>query len=131
MTHNMAATVLGLSLLGSALAATVTADVNVLRVPHQYSTIQAAVGAAQPNDIIHVAAGTYAENVVITTSGIRLRGASGAVIDGTDLFGVGIQVRGTSVTTPVVAVEVSGFRGTQLRARHYCAVRRRRGRPSQ
>jgi parallel beta-helix repeat protein len=85
------------------------ADVNVLRVPGQYSTIQAAVDAAQPNDIIHVAARTYAENVVITTPGLRLRGACGAVIDGTGLSGIGIQVRGTSVATPVTAVEVSGF----------------------
>ena len=86
-----------------------TGDVNVLRVPEQYSTIQAAVDAALPNDIIHVAAGTYAENVVITKSGLRLRGASGAVIDGTGLIGIVIQVRGTSVTTPITAVEVSGF----------------------
>jgi hypothetical protein len=33
----------------------------------------------QPDDIINVAAGTYAENVVITTSGLRLHGTRGAV----------------------------------------------------
>lgn len=85
------------------------ANVNVLRVPDQYSTIQSALDAAQPDDMVHVAAGTYAENVVITASGLRLRGAQGAVIDGTGLNGIGIQVRGTSAVAPVTAVEVSGF----------------------
>jgi parallel beta-helix repeat protein len=108
MARIIAATALGLSLLGSA-STTATADVNVLRIPDQYSTIQAAVDAAQPDDIILVAAGTYAENVVITASGLRLRGARGTVIDGTGLNGIGIQVRGASAATPVTAVEVSGF----------------------
>jgi parallel beta-helix repeat protein len=96
---------LAIALTNGALSAS---DVNVLRVPDQYSTIQAAVDAAQPNDIIQVAAGIYAERVLISTSGLRLRGASGAVIDGTGLTGIGIQVLGTP-SAPIMDVEVSGF----------------------
>ena len=40
-----------------------------------YTTIQAAVGAAVGGDVIHVAAGTYTEQVHITTTGISIDGA--------------------------------------------------------
>ncbi len=36
-----------------------------IRVPHDYSTIQAAVDAASPGDSILVASGTYIENVKV------------------------------------------------------------------
>lgn len=39
--------------------------VNLIRVPDDYPTIQAAVNAAQPSDIIQVRVGTYNENVVL------------------------------------------------------------------
>jgi hypothetical protein len=39
--------------------------VTVLRVPQDYATIQEAVTAAQPADIIQVRAGTYNENVIL------------------------------------------------------------------
>ncbi|MBD3219933.1 hypothetical protein GF314_01715 [bacterium] len=53
--------------LGSVAAAT-------LEVPAQYATVQDAVDAAAPGDTVQVAAGTYAEQVVITTP-LVLRGA--------------------------------------------------------
>jgi parallel beta-helix repeat protein len=83
-------------------------DVNILHVPGDYATIQAAVNAASPGDIIRVAAGVYNENVVIATSGLRLHASSGAVIDGAGLTGSGIHVLGTAAQ-PVADVEVSGF----------------------
>jgi hypothetical protein len=39
--------------------------VTVLRVPQDYATIQEAITAAQPADIIQVRAGTYNENVIL------------------------------------------------------------------
>lgn len=39
--------------------------VNVLQVPQDYATIQEAITAAQPADIIQVRAGTYNENVIL------------------------------------------------------------------
>lgn len=84
------------------------AEVDVLKVPGDYATIQAAVDAASPGDIIQVRAGVYNENVVIVTSGLRLHGSSGAVIDGYGLTGTGILVLGTAAQ-PVTDVVVSGF----------------------
>lgn len=39
--------------------------VNLIRVPEDYATIQEAINAAQPADIIQVRAGTYNENLVL------------------------------------------------------------------
>src|SRR5215472_10112464 len=84
-------------------------DVEVLHVPRDYATIQAAVNAASEGTMIQVAAGTYNENVVISKSGLRLHAAAGAVLDGTGLAGIGFHVLGTSTAAPVTDVEISGF----------------------
>ena len=39
--------------------------VTVLRVPQEYSTIQAAINAAEPADIVEVQTGTYNENLIV------------------------------------------------------------------
>ena len=53
-----------------------------IEVPKDYQTIQAAINAAQPGDLILVSPGTYKENLTIRKS-IELRGAdAGVIIDG-------------------------------------------------
>lgn len=85
----------------------------VLHVPRDFATIQAAVDAAQPGDIIQVAPGVYHEAIVVTTSDLRLHGQN-AVLDGTPLRDpaatglFGIHVAG-SAASPVTGVEISGL----------------------
>jgi len=52
----------------------------VLRVPSQYPAIQAAVDAAASGDEIRIAAGTYTEQVMITSKNLKLVGEAGAVL---------------------------------------------------
>ena len=44
---------------------------------------------------------------MVPTSGVRVHGSGGVVIDGTGLTGIGIHVRGASATVPVDGVEIS------------------------
>lgn len=81
----------------------------VLHVPGDYATVQAAVDAAGEGDLIQVHAGTYPENVLITTPGLRLRASAGVVLDGTGRAGIGVRVLGGSMATPIPDVEISGF----------------------
>ena len=47
---------------------------NIIRVPQDYSTVQAAIDAAVSGDTIEVAAGTYNENIILNKSGVILQG---------------------------------------------------------
>jgi len=58
---------------------------SILPVPSLgYPTIQAAIDTAQSGDIVDIAAGTYAENILINKSGITIQGAGQGqtIIDG-------------------------------------------------
>ena len=81
----------------------------VLHVPGDYPTIQAALDAAVEGDTIQVKAGIYNENVVVSTSGVNVHGSAGVVLDGTGLAGTGFHVRGASAAAPVSGVEISHF----------------------
>jgi hypothetical protein len=65
------------------LAVTISAIAADLQVPADYPTIQAAVNAAQSNDTIHIAAGVYAGQVLISNKSVTLLGAPGAVLRAT------------------------------------------------
>ena len=120
--------ILVLSLAALALAATAgpAAAHQAMVVVRPGESIQAAVDAAEPGQTITVLAGTYRENVVITTDGITLRGRGARLVppaapapnacSGPDPAAVGICVLGQlnfdtgEVLRPVEDVTISGFR---------------------
>jgi len=77
------------------------ASADTIQVPRDYSTIQAAVTAAQTGDVIDVRAGYYRENVTVTTAGLTLKGRH-VILDGAYL-GTCLDVQANDVT-------VSGFK---------------------
>lgn len=68
----------------------------VLRVPESYPTIQAAVDAARPGDLVLVAPGVYREEVTVTTPFITIRGLdrNAVILDGEFRRANGIKVLG-------------------------------------
>lgn len=82
---NAVPTAPGLMAEGGAAASNPDAARSVIRVPGDYSTIQAAVEAANSGDTIEVAAGVYCENVnIVGKSDLRLHTPPGrpAVLSG-------------------------------------------------
>ncbi len=90
-----------------------TAAADTLRVPADHATIQAAVDAASTGDVVLVARGTYAENLVVSTPGLTIRGAH-AVIDGSlagpcvDVTADGFALRGVALVNGVGGLVVVG-----------------------
>lgn len=84
----------------------------ILQVPGSHATIQAAVRAARPGDLILIGPGLYREEVVVTTSGITLRGRdrTRVIIDGGFKRANGVKVLGADG----VVIE-------NMTARHYTA----------
>lgn len=101
-----------------------------IAVPGDQPTIQAAVDAAKPGDLVLVSPGTYHEAVDVITDGITIRGLdrAGVVLDGEFEFDNGIRVLGAKgvVVENMTAQNytkngffwtgVEGFRGSYLTA---------------
>ncbi|TGL62280.1 plastocyanin [Leptospira ognonensis] len=100
------------------------------KVPSQYPTIQNAVDAASPGDLILIAKGIFKEEVVVTTPSLVIRGEdrNETIIDGEFLRGNGIMVVGAdgvaveNLTTRNATLNgvywtgVTGYRGSYLTA---------------
>lgn len=105
-------------------------SLKALRVPQKYKTIQAAVDAAKPGDLVLVDKGVYKEAVTVETDNIVIRGVARneVILDGTYTLDNGIRVVGANG----VAIEnmtarnyqfngffwtgVDGYRGSYLTA---------------
>jgi plastocyanin len=81
-----------------------------IHVPADRPTIQAAVDAARPGDLVLVAPGVYTENVVVLTPYLTIRGEdrNATILDGEFKRSNGIEV-----------VEADGVSIENLTARHY------------
>lgn len=123
--------------LTSQLANSMTSDVSsketpplaTLRVPEQYPTIQAAVTAAKPGDLVSIAPGIYHEAVTVNTPNLTIRGRNRqqVILDGNLTLGNGFTVLANNVVLENMTARryigngfywtgVQGFRGSYLTA---------------
>ncbi len=80
---------------------------NVIHVPDDYATIQLAVTAAQPGDVILVEDGVYSEEVTVSNgkSNIRIIAlCKNAILDGMNSLGTAFTLQGAA------GVEIKGFK---------------------
>lgn len=82
------------------------AATGTLRVPADHATIQEAVDAAAPGDLILVAPGIYEEAVRIDIDGVTLRGAdrNSVILDGADRLQNGVYVTASDVAVENLTV---------------------------
>ncbi len=99
------------------------------RVPADYPTVQAAVDAAEPGDLVLIEPGVYREKVTVTTPGLVLRGTdrNEVIIDGEfqrenaiEIFADGVAVENLTVRNAtfngVFWNGVRGFRSSYVTA---------------
>ncbi|MFM7045961.1 MAG: right-handed parallel beta-helix repeat-containing protein [Ilumatobacteraceae bacterium] len=112
------------------MPATSAPSADAIEVPGDYATIQEAVDAASPGDLVLVAPGTYSEAVTITTENITLRGLdrNEVVLDGKLELDNGVRVLGVNgvVVENMTAMNytrngffftmANGYRGSYLTA---------------
>ncbi len=107
------------------------ADASTRRVPGDYPTIQSAVDAAQPGDLILIAPGVYREEVAVATERLTLRGEdrNETIIDGEFARENGIIIVADGVAVENLTTRnangngvfwtgVTGFRGSYLTSYH-------------
>ena len=112
-----------------AVAAVADASGAVRRVPGKYPTIQSAVDAADPGDLVLIAPGVYREEVTVTTPSLTIRGLdrNATIVDGEFVRGNGIAVLADGVAIENLTARnavlngffwtgVTGFRGSWLTA---------------
>lgn len=98
-------------------------------VPKEYPTIQSAVDAADPGDLVLVEPGIYKEEVTVTTPSLVIRGTdrNAVIIDGEFVRGNGMQVLADAVAIENMTARnarlngfywsnLTGFRGSYLTA---------------
>lgn len=113
----------------SATIDTASPPAAILQVPAQYPTIQAAVKAAQPHDLIMIAPGVYHEAVTVKTPHLTLRGAdrNGVILDGDFKLVDGVEALANDVVVENMTARhfvgngffwsgVNGYRGSYLTA---------------
>ncbi|MEP6574545.1 MAG: right-handed parallel beta-helix repeat-containing protein, partial [Gemmatimonadota bacterium] len=99
------------------------------KVPSQYPTIQSAVDAAQPGDLVLIDRGIYKEEVTVTTPSLVIRGVdrNETIVDGEFVRGNGVAVLADGVAIENMTARnavlngfywtgVTGFRGSYLTA---------------
>ena len=92
-----------------------SADTLHVGAGQQFTTIQAAIDAANSGDTISVHTGTYPESVVISTNDITLQGEGNPVLDGTGLgFVNAITLSANGVT--IRGFEIRDYGGQGIRA---------------
>lgn len=101
----------------------------VRNVPEQYPTIQSAVDAAEPGDLVLIQPGVYKEEVAVTTESLVIRGVdrNTVILDGEFTRGTGITVTADGVAIENMTARsytvngffwtgVTGYRGSYLTA---------------
>jgi len=111
-----------LALAAASLALATPAFAAKLKVPGQYPTIQQAIDAAGPDDVIRISAGTYHEAIVILGhAGLRLEAKGKVVLDGSGgatavaiLGGSDIHLKGLKIRNAVLGVGSAGTPGVRI-----------------
>ena len=88
--------------------------VNVLRVPEEYATIQAAISAAEAGDVVQVRAGTYTENLILDRA-IVLTAASFDPVNPANNAAIIEGGAGVTITIPPNMTQMPSIRGFVIR----------------